>query len=127
MFKYYVLAASLMMAMNAFAEVPCDIRPGTSMGIKVIEFATGNKVHSKMTFKEGTPDALLEEMINLQDMGICEEKIKKHKCILKFEKIRNANYISLYRGGSKWNTWHLRSKAYAEQFVRNLKKAGFCS
>lgn len=127
MFKFLILTMSLFAALNAFAEAPCDIRPGTSAGVKVVEFATGNIIHSKITLRESTPDALIEEMMNLQDMGVCEEKIKSQKCILKFEKIRTNNFVTLYRGGHKWNTWNLKSKDQAQTYVKNLKRAGFCS
>lgn len=127
MMKYSVLTFMLLLALNAYAEAPCDVRPGNSIGIKVMEFASGNTIHSKIPFKETTADTLLEEMINLQDMGICEEKITAQKCILKYEKVQKANYISLYRAGTKWNTWNLKSKDHAQKFVNSLKRVGFCS
>lgn len=127
MMKYSVLTFMLLLALKANAEAPCDVRPGNSIGIKVMEFASGNTIHSKIPFRETTADTLLEEMINLQDMGICEEKITPQKCILKYEKVQKANYISLYRGSSKWNTWNLKSKDHAQKFVNSLKRVGFCS
>ena len=127
MMKYSVLTFMLLLAINAYAEAPCDVRPGNSIGIKVMEFTSGNTIHSKIPFKETTADTLLEEMINLQDMGICEEKITAQKCILKYEKVQKANYISLYRAGTKWNTWNLKSKDHAQKFVNSLKRVGFCS
>ena len=127
MFKYFVLIISLFAALNTWAEAPCDVRPGTSAGVKVVEFATGNIIHSKISFRESTVNAIVEEMLNLQDMGVCEERIKKQKCILKFEKIRQNNFITLYRGGHKWNTWNLKSREQAQSYVKNLKRAGFCS
>lgn len=117
----------MLTSLKVFAESPCDLRPGTSIGVKVVEFATGNTIHSKMPFRESTADALLEEMINLQDMGVCEEKIVAQKCVLKFEKKAKLNFISLYRGPNKWNTWNLKSKIEAQNFVKNLKRVGFCS
>lgn len=125
--KFSVLSLFLFLSLEVFAEGPCDLRPGTSIGIKVMEFATGNMVHSKMPFRESTADALLEEMINLQDMGVCEEKIISQKCILKFEKREKLNFISLYRGNNRWNTWKLQSKDQAQNYVKNLKRVGFCS
>lgn len=127
MFKHLLLSLSLFAALNAYAEAPCDIRPGTSSGVKVVEFATGNIIHSKISFRESTVNAIVEEMVNLQDMGVCEERIKKQKCVLKFEKIRQNNFITLYRGGHKWNTWSLKSRVEAQTYVKNLKRAGFCS
>ncbi len=117
----------MMMSAQTYAETPCDVRPGTSIGIKVLEFASGNVIHSKMPLREGSPDALLEEMINLQDMGICEEKIVSQKCVLKFEKQKKLNFVTLYRGQIRWNTWNLKQKDHAQNYVKNLKKLGFCS
>lgn len=114
-------------SIKIYAESPCEMRPGTSIGIKVIEFATGNIVHSKIPLSEGTPEALYEEMVNLQDMGVCEEKMPKDKCLLKFEKKSKKKWISLYRGKHKWNSWSLQSKEKAQSFVKDLKRAGFCS
>lgn len=125
--KKLLLLTIAVLALNAYAEAPCDVRPGSSIGIKVVEFTTGNTIHSKIPFKETTADSLLEEMVNLQDMGICEEKITAQKCILKYEKIQQTNYISLYRGNAKWNTWNLKSKDHAQKFVNSLKRVGFCS
>lgn len=127
MMKFSILTFFLIFTLNARAESPCDVRPGVSIGIKVVEFTTGNKVHSKMPMRQSTADAILEEMINLQDMGICEEKITSQKCILKFEKIRKRNYISLFRGAHRWNSWTLKSKRQAQNYVINLKRLGFCS
>ena len=127
MMKKSFLLILLAHTLSAFAESSCDIRPGTSVGIKVIEFASGNQIHSKMPMSEGTAEAIIEEMVNLQEMGVCEEKIIAQKCILKFEKISKTNYITLYRGKSKWNTWHLKSKDYAQNLVKHLKRVGFCS
>lgn len=125
--KKSVLTIFFLISLKAFADSPCDVRPGTSIGIKVIEFASGNITHSKIPYRQSTPDALLEEMVNLQDMGICEEKILAQKCILKFEKISKVNYITLYRGKNKWNTWKLKGKDQAQNYVKNLKRVGFCS
>ena len=125
--KFSLAALFMLFMLNAKAESLCDVRPGTSIGVKVIEFASGNTIHSKMPFKETTPDALLEEMINLQDMGICTEKIVAQKCTLKFEKHAKTNFVSLLRGNVKWSTWNLSAKNRAESFIKNLKRVGFCS
>jgi hypothetical protein len=125
--KSLILIFFALMSFNALAESACDVRPGISVGIKVVEFASGNVVHSKIPMRESNADSLLEEMISLQDMGICTEKITSQKCTLKFEKIAKTNYISLYRGPHKWNTWHLKSKNTVQELVKNLKRTGFCS
>lgn len=125
--KFSLVAMMLMLTLHAQAESKCDVRTGTSMGIKVIEFASGHVIHSKMSLKEISADALLEEMINLQDMGICEERIIAQRCILKFEKQQKTNVITLIRGTDRWKTWKLSSKLQAQDFVKKLKRAGFCS
>lgn len=125
--KFSLIVMMLMLTLHAQAESKCDVRTGTSMGIKVIEFASGNVIHSKMAVKEVSADALLEEMINLQDMGICEERIISQRCVLKFEKQNKTNMITLVRGTDRWKTWSLSSKLQAQELVKSLKRAGFCS
>jgi hypothetical protein len=111
----------------ASAQSACDVRPGVSTGVPVIEFTTGHVVHSKMPKTEASPEAIEEEMLNLQEMEICQEKIIAQKCILKFEKQNKKNVISLYRANQRWNSWSLKSKERAERFIKGLKKSGFCS
>jgi hypothetical protein len=127
MMKLSVLTFLIFLSFQTFAERVCDVRPGISVGIRVMEFASGNTVHSKIPMSESTVQNLLEEMTNLQDMGICKDKITAVKCILKFETKAKTNYISLYRGPHRWNSWHLKSKNKAQDFVKNLKRVGFCS
>lgn len=127
MIKFYLLHLVFLMSLNAFAESPCDIRPGTSVGIKVVEFVSGNTIHSKIPLRESSAAALMEEMVNLQDMGLCEEKIISRKCVLKYEKFKKNNYVTLYRGAHKWNTWGIRSKEQALIYTKSLKRAGFCN
>ena len=122
--KMLLLVIFASFSLQALAEDPCDIRPGVSVGVRVMEFATGNAIHSKMPMKETTAESLLEEMISLQDMGICEEKIIAKKCELKIEK---RNFITLYRGADRWNTYKITAKSQVLDFVKRLKKAGFCS
>ncbi len=112
---------------SLYAESPCDIRPGTTMGIRVMEFASGNVIHSKIPLRESSPEALYEEMISLQDMGICEEQISRRKCVLRFEKLRQTNYVILLRGKDKLNAWGLKSKEEAQKYVKGLKRYGFCT
>lgn len=127
MTKFYFFLITVLFSMNIYAETLCDVRPGVSIGVNVLEFFSGNTIYSKMSLRESSPTAILEEMTSLQDMGLCEEKILAKKCILKFEKKASVKLISLYRGPKKWNTWALSSKAHAQNFVKELKKAGFCS
>lgn len=127
MFKFFLLNLLLLAGLKAYAEVPCDIRTGSSLGIRVVEFVSGHTIHSKMPLREGTANALYEEMINLQDMGVCEEEIKSQKCILRFEKNPKAKFVTMYRAGGKWNSWNLKSKEEAQTYIKSLKKYGFCS
>jgi hypothetical protein len=114
------------MTFNAKAANACDIRPGFSIGVKVVEFFLGRKVFSKIPFVESTPEALHEEMVSLQDMGLCQETIKSQRCVLKLEKNQSQSYITLYRGNERWNSWSLLYKNRAQIFVKGMKKVGFC-
>lgn len=124
--KLLLLQIIFLISLNSYAEDSCDIRPGTSIGIKVIEFVSGKKVHSKIPLKESSANALLEEMTSLQDMGICESEIIRRDCRLKYEKHLGMNVVSMYRNGIKWNSWKLESKENAQLYVKSLKRAGFC-
>jgi len=121
-----ILLFILLISQAALAQSDCDIRPGQTMGVRIVEFFTGNVVHSKMQLKEMSVSTLNEEMMNLQDMGICEEKIQKKKCILKFEKHSTANQLTFIRGNDRWLTWSLNGKKSAQKFVKILQLAGFC-
>lgn len=113
-------------AQSAVAEAPCDIKLGSSTGVRIVEFATGNVVHSKMALKEMSVSSLREEMTNLQDMGVCEAKVERKRCILKFEKRPKENQLTLIRGADRWLSWSLAGKTSAQKFVRILQQAGFC-
>ena len=123
--KTLVMTFILLVTANCFAS-NCDIRLGESLGVKVVEFTTGNVIHSKMTLKESNYLALMEEYMNLQDEGICTNKQIAKKCLLKFEKKSQLN-VTLYRGQDKWQSWNVKSKNEAQGFIVNLQKAGFCS
>lgn len=124
--KLKLLILTLILSANVFAEETCDIRLGKTAGVQVVEFATTNVVHSKMALRDSTADAILEEMISLQDMGVCEEKILSKKCVLRFEK-KPQTLITLFRGQDRWLSWNTKSKNEAQKFVINLKRIGFCS
>lgn len=121
-FVMFILAIST----KAFAEIPCDIRLGQTVGVPAVEFVSEGIVHSKMPVKEMTSAALHEEMVNLQDMGVCAEVIQRKRCVLKFEKMKSGNQLTLIRGGDKWLSWKLPLKKDAQEFTRRLQKAGFC-
>ncbi|HXH74759.1 MAG TPA: hypothetical protein VNJ08_07320 [Bacteriovoracaceae bacterium] len=125
--KFCLFIILMLTATLAIAQSNCDVRVGESVGMRVIEFATGNVIHSKMSLKETTADAMLEEMINLQDMEVCAEKIISKKCVLRFEKKAKVNHITLFRGEERWISWLVGAKTEAQTFVKNLKRVGFCS
>ena len=122
----FLLAIILLIAQSAFAEAPCDIRLGHSVGVRVIEFATENVVHSKMSLREMSVSSLREEMTNLQDMGLCNLEIQRKRCILKFEKRTKENQLTLMRGSDRWLSWSLAGKTSAQKFVKILQQAGYC-
>ncbi len=120
-----ILLLVLILSQSAFAEAPCDIRLGTSVGVRVVEFASENVIHSKISLREMSVANLREEMTNLQDMGVCEEKVQRKRCILKLEK-KSQNQLTMIRGADRWLSWSLRGKASAQKFVKILQQAGFC-
>jgi hypothetical protein len=122
----FLLVIILLIAQSAFAEAPCDIRLGHSVGVRVIEFATENVVHSKMSLREMSVSSLREEMTNLQDMGLCNLEIQRKRCILKFEKRTKENQLTLMRGSDRWLSWSLAGKTSAQKFVKILQQAGYC-
>lgn len=108
-------------------ESKCDLRLVTSTGVKAVEFITGNVSHSKMALKDATAEALAEELINLQDYSLCSQEFRAQKCVLRFEKAKKTNFISMYRGSERWLTWNLSAKTRAQTYVAALKRYGFCS
>ena len=126
MIRSIIFVSLILMTFNAKAANACDIRPGFSIGVKVVEFFLGRTVFSKIPFVESTPEALHEEMVSLQDMGLCQETIKSQRCVLKLEKNQSQSYITLYRGNERWNSWSLLYKNRAQIFVKGMKKVGFC-
>lgn len=124
--KLKIVLLFTILSQSAFAEAPCDIKLGTSVGVRVVEFATGNVVHSKMALKEMSVSSLREEMTSLQDMGVCAEKIQRKRCILKFEKRKKGNQLTLFRGSDRWLSWSLKGKTSAQKFAKILQQAGYC-
>ncbi len=121
-----IAALVLLNLATAKAEAPCDIRLGYTLGVPVVEFTSENVVHSKIPVKEMTSASLHEELINLQDEGLCEEKVQRKRCILKFEKTKTKSHLTLIRGGDRWLSWNLSMKNSAQEFTKRLQKAGFC-
>ncbi len=127
MFRTAIYLILVLVSFSALGEAPCDVRIGRSLGVKVVEFGPGHLTYSKIPFRESSARALKEEMINLQDMGLCEERILSQKCTLKYEQRSAVNIITMYRGVQKWNSWTLNSKVDAQNYVKSLKLTGFCS
>jgi hypothetical protein len=124
--KSLLLIFFALVTAQVFAQTKCDLKMSHSVGVKTVEFISGNVVHSKMAMKESTADALAEELINLQDAGICDQEFIAQKCVLKFEKAKKVNFISMYRGTERWLTWNLSAKLKAQNYVTGLKRFGFC-
>ncbi len=125
--KFLIATMFAFLSLAAAAESKCDLKISTSLGVKVVEFTSENVIHSKMTIKESSADALAEELINLQDLGLCSTEFQAQKCVLRFEKAKSVNYISMYRGSERWLTWNLTAKSKAQLYVAGLKRFGFCS
>ncbi|MGE3611157.1 MAG: hypothetical protein AB7I27_16315 [Bacteriovoracaceae bacterium] len=125
--KFTLATFIILFSMKTMALSRCDVRPGISLGIPVVEFASGNEVYSKFPMNESTPAAIAEEMLSLQDMELCSEKIQSEKCVLRFEKNMSKNVLTFYRGKDKWKSWETKEKRDAQEFVLRLKRAGFCS
>ena len=117
----------ILFSVGTYAETKCDLKVGTSVGVKAVEFITGNVVHSKMALQDSTAEALAEELINLQDLGVCSQEFQSQKCVLRFENAKKTNFISMYRGAERWLTWNLSAKNKAQMYVATLKRFGFCS
>jgi hypothetical protein len=124
--KFLALFFFIILSAHARAEM-CDVRLGQSIGLRVVEFVSGNTIHSKMSLKDTTADSIYQEMINLQEEGICEEKIISRRCILRYEKKSKTTLITLFRGQDRWVSWLLSSKKKAQDFIKNMKRVGFCS
>jgi len=125
--KRLLIFLILILSLKAFAEKDCDIRVGKSLGVKVMEFSSGKEVHSKMAMQDVTPDAIFEEIISLQEMGICNEKIFSQKCVLKLLKGKNTSKIVLIRNKQALMIWSVPDKNKAQYFVKSLMRIGFCS
>ena len=124
--KFLVLILFILGSAHARAEV-CDVRLGQSIGLRVVEFVSGNTIHSKMSLKDTTADSIYSEMINLQEEGICDERIVARRCVLRYEKKSRTTLITLFRGQDRWVSWLLSSKKKAQDFIKNMKRTGFCS
>ncbi len=124
--KFLVLILMILGSALARAE-SCDVRMGQSIGLRVVEFVSGNTIHSKMSLKDTTADSIHHEMMSLQEEGVCDERIVVKKCILRYEKKSKTTLITLIRGEDRWVSWLLSSKKKAQDFIKNMKRVGFCS
>ena len=126
MMKFLVLILLILGSAHARADF-CDVRMGQSIGLRVVEFVSGNTIHSKMSLKDTTADAIYSEMINLQEEGLCEERIIARRCILRYEKKAKTTLVTMFRGEDRWVSWLLSSKKKAQDFIKSMKRTGFCS
>lgn len=124
--KLLVLLFIMFGSAYARAEV-CDVRLGQSIGLRVVEFVSGNTIHSKMSLKDTTADSIASEMMNLQEEGICDEQIIAKRCVLRYEKKSKTTLITLYRGQDRWVSWLLSSKKKAQDFIKSMKRTGYCN
>lgn len=110
---------------SAFSSNICDLAVTKKLGVVVVEFKEKNKTLSKMAFKDSTPDALIEEMYNLQDMNLCSDKIVSSKCELRVNPTNGL--VTFVRGKKSWVSWSKQSVSYAQNYLKQMKKIGFCS
>src|SRR6476660_1534400 len=91
--KLLVLLIMILGSAYGHAE-SCDVRLGQSIGLRVVEFVSGNTIHSKMSLKDTTADSIHQEMTNLQEEGVCDEKVIAKRCILRYEKKSKTTLIT---------------------------------
>ena len=91
----------------------------------MVEFKEKNKTLSKMAFRDASPEALIEEIYNLQDMNLCSEKIIRSKCNLKINP--KNGLVTFIRGKKGWVSWPKSSISVAQNYLKEMKKIGFCS
>lgn len=78
-----------------------------------------------MAFKDSTADALIEEMYNLQDLNLCSDKIVQSRCELKVNP--NNGLVTFVRGKKNWVSWPKSSIQFAQNYLKEMKRVGFCS
>lgn len=123
--KFVVFSLLVVFSSAVSAKNICDLEVAKKFGVVVVEFKEKNKTLSKMAFKDSTADALIEEMYNLQDMNLCSDKIVQSKCILKVNPQKGL--ITFVRGQKEWVSWPKQSIKYAQNYLSEMKKVGFCS
>lgn len=123
--KFVVFFLFALLSASAFSKNICDLEVSKKFGVVVVEFKEKNKTLSKMAFKDGTAEALIEEMYNLQDMNLCSDKIVQSKCSLKMNPQRGL--VTFVRGTKEWVSWPKTSINYAQNYLIEMKRVGFCS
>jgi hypothetical protein len=111
---------------QSFAAEACNLRLGTTLGVRTLEFISGNVTHSKMALKELSIAGLKEEISSLQDMELCGPNIQKERCVLKFQQSPKGKILAMHRGSEQWLSWPLSGKTTAQKFIKILQYAGFC-
>lgn len=110
---------------NIYAAKVCDLEVNKKFGVVVVEVKQGNQSLSKMAFGDSTPNALIEEIYNLQDMDLCSYHIVQSKCELKAD--AQARVVTFVRGKKTWVSWPLQSAGHAQNYLKEMKRVGFCS
>lgn len=123
--KFVVFSLFALLSTSAFSKNICDLEVSKKFGVVVVEFKEKNKTLSKMAFKDSTADALIEEMYNLQDMNLCSDKIVQSKCTLKVNPQKSL--VTFVRGTKEWVSWPKTSIRHAQNYLKEMKKVGFCS
>lgn len=123
--KLVVLAFLAFFSTATFASNICDLEVAKKFGVVVVEFKESNKTLSKMAFKDSSAEALIEEMYNLQDLNLCSDQIVQSKCALKVN--AQKGLVTFVRGKKEWVSWPKRSVTYAQKYLKDMKRVGFCS
>lgn len=123
--KIAILFLFSLMSFNTFAAKVCDFEVTKKFGVVVVEVKEGNRSLSKMAFQDSTPNALIEEIYNLQDMDLCSHHIVQSKCELKAD--ARSGLVTFIRGKKKWVSWPKKSVSHAQNYLNEMKRVGFCS
>lgn len=122
--KFAVLFLMSLFSLNTFAAKVCDLEVNKKFGVVVVEVKQGNQSLSKMAFGDSTPNALIEEIYNLQDMDLCSYHIVQSKCELKAN--AQTGMVTFVRGQKTWVSWPLQSAEHAQNYLKEMKRVGFC-
>lgn len=123
--KLTVIFLLTLISTSSFARNICDLEVNKKFGVVVVEFKEKSKTISKMAFKDSTPNALIEEMYNLQDLNLCSHKIVQAQCTLRVNP--NNGLVTFIRSKKDWVSWPKSSLSHAQNYLKEMKRVGFCS